>query len=446
MMQPARDLFAKVALALALAIMPTHATGQAQPFPNPGWQASYDQLRHQIANIPAFDNHGHPGLPDDSDVDAMQIPADSSLPFRLRPDNPEFVTAAQALYNYPYSDMSPEHAAVLVKEKHRLRDSLGAGYFSYILSQVGIETAVANRVAMPSYLEPSRFLWVFFVDPFLFPLNNDGFASKNPDLKLNLPLEEKLRQRYLSEIGLNRVPDGLADYLAIISQILQMKQKAGAVGTKFEIAYFRPLRFSDPTRETAERIYAKYVHGRSVPDSDYYELQGFLFRYLLEESGKLHLPVQIHTAVGGGDYFNLTGGNVMNLENILRDPRFDNVTFVLLHGGFPHEREAIWLAARKNVYLDSSLMELFLYPAEFQHSLRLWLETFPEKILFGSDTFPISDLTGAEEFYWLAAESTRRALAGALSEMIAENEITAPQALALARGYLHDNAVHLYKR
>ena len=126
----------------------------------------------------------------------------------------------------------------------------------------------------------------------------------------------------------------------------------------------------------------------------------------------------------------------MNLENILRDPRFANVTFVLLPGGFPHEREAIWLAARKNVYLDSSLMELFLHPEEFKHSLRQWLETFPEKVMFGSDTFPISDVTGAEEFYWLAAESTRSALAGARSEMIAEREITEPQALALAHGYL----------
>jgi uncharacterized protein len=444
-MQRARDFFAKVSLAVALAAIPTLATAQAQPLAGSGRQATYDQLRHQIADIPAFDNHGHPGLPEDSDVDAMQIPADSSLPLRLRAENPEFVAAAQALFHYPYSDLSPEHAAVLVQEKQRLRQSLGDRYFSHILDQVGIETAVANRVAMPSYLEPSRFLWVFFLDPLLFPLNNEGFASKNPDLKLNLPLEEKLRQRYLSEVGLNRVPDGFADYLAIMSRILQMKRTAGAVGTKFEIAYFRPLRFSDPTRETAERIYRKYVHGGVVPDSDYSELQDFLFRYLLEESGRLHLPVQIHTAVGGGDYFNLTGGNIMNLENILRDPRFENVTFVLLHGGFPQEREAIWLAARKNVYLDSSLMELFLYPEEFKHSLRLWLETFPEKVVFGSDTFPISDVTGAEEFYWLAAESTRSALAGALAEMIAEKEITEAQALALARGYLHDNAAHLYR-
>jgi predicted TIM-barrel fold metal-dependent hydrolase len=156
--------------------------------------------------------------------------------------------------------------------------------------------------------------------------------------------------------------------------------------------------------------------------------------------------VQIHTAVGAGDYFNLSGGKVMNLENILRDPRFDNVTFVLLHGGFPYEREAIWLAARKNVYFDSSLMGLFLYPAQLKNVLRQWLELFPEKVMYGSDTFPISDVLGAEESYWLATESARNALAAALAEMVCENEISEAQAVAMAHAYLHDTAAGIYRK
>jgi uncharacterized protein len=444
-MRGARFFFASVALVAGMIANPVLAHAQAQVYPGPELKSTYDKLRRKIANIKIFDNHGHPGLPDDSDVDAMQIPADSSLPFRLREDNQEFVGAARALFGYPYADFSSLHAPSLVQEKKRLREKLGASYFSRILDEVGVETAVANRVSMPPYLLPNRFRWVFFVDPFLFPLNNQGFASKNPDLKLNVPLEEKLLQRYLSEAGLKQVPESLRDYLAFISRVLRMKSTAGGVGIKFEIAYFRPLLFTDPRPDTAERIYAKCALGGSVSDADYRQLQDFLFRYLLQEAGRLQLPVQIHTAVGGGDYFNLSGGNIMNLENVLRDPRFENVTFVLLHGGFPHEREAIWLAARKNVYLDSSLMVLFLYPDEFKRSLREWLETFPDKIVFGSDTFPISDTTGAEEFYWLAAESARNAIAAALADMISENEVTEAQALALARGYLHDTAARLYR-
>jgi hypothetical protein len=406
----------------------------------------YQKLRREIAGIKVFDDHGHPGFSDDSDVDAMSIPPDSALPFRLREDNLEFVDAARALFGYRYNDFTPEHVSSLVQEKKRLRESLGAGYFSRILDQVGIETAVANRVAMPEYLQPARFRWVFFVDAFLFPLNNQQLAAKNPDMKLNVPMEEKLLQRYLAQAHLHKLPGDFGGYLRFISQIVEANQKAGAVGIKFEVAYFRPLAFGDPGQERAAVVYAKYVAGGAVPESEYRDLQDFLFRYLLEEAGRLRLPVQIHTAVGGGDYFNLSGGKVMNLENIVRDPRFDYVTFVLLHGGFPYEREAIWLAARKNVYFDSSLMGIVLYPEQLKHSLREWLELFPGKILYGSDTFPISDSLGAEESYWLATESARNALAAALAEMVSENEITEEQAVSMARAYLHDTAARLYSQ
>jgi predicted TIM-barrel fold metal-dependent hydrolase len=148
--------------------------------------------------------------------------------------------------------------------------------------------------------------------------------------------------------------------------------------------------------------------------------------------------------VGIGDYFNLSEGNVMNLENILRDPRYSETTFVLIHGGYPYEREAIWLAAVKNVYMDSSLMEIYMYPSEFKHTLKQWLETFPDKITFGTDSFPYNETLGAEESYWLGVQSARTALAAALAEMISMGEVNETQALKMARGYLHDNAVGLY--
>src|SRR6202021_4050957 len=132
---------------------------------------------------------------------------------------------------------------------------LGAAYFSHILDQVGIETAVANRVSMPTYLQTTRFRWVFFVDAFLFPLNNQAMASKNPDLKLNVPLEEKLLKRYMAQAHLNQLPGNFADYLAFAFSILEANKKAGAVGIKFEIAYFRPLLFSDPGQEQAATTY-----------------------------------------------------------------------------------------------------------------------------------------------------------------------------------------------
>ena len=40
---------------------------------------------------------------------------------------------------------------------------------------------------------------------------------------------------------------------------------------------------------------------------------------MADQAGKLHLPMHFHTAVGIGDYFSLRQGNVLNLENVVRD-------------------------------------------------------------------------------------------------------------------------------
>ncbi len=149
--------------------------------------------------------------------------------------------------------------------------------------------------------------------------------------------------------------------------------------------------------------------------------------------------------MGIGDYFNLSESNIMNLENILRDPRYADVVFVMIHGGYPLERQAIWLAAVKNVYMDSSLMEIDMYPSEFKASLKQWLETFPDKITFGTDAFPYNEVLGAEESYWLGVQSARSALAAALAEMVSMGEVTEVKALEMARAYLHDNATRLYE-
>jgi uncharacterized protein len=420
------------------------AGAQAQPLPGPDVRAIYDRLLPQIEAIRAFDNHGHPGYANDSDVDAMSIPPDSSAPLRLRDENTEILDAVKFLFNYPYADFSPEHQRWLVDQKAAAKAILGRGYFSHILDQVGIETAIANRVSMPSYLDPARFRWVYFVDNFLFPFDTERLESRNPDQKLNLPLERKLLARNLAKAHIETLPADFDGYLKFATGIIEDNKAKGEVGLKFEIAYYRSLHFDDPEEFRAAAIYTKYRAGGVPTNVDYRDFQDYVFRYLLREAARLHLPVQIHTAVGGGDFYMVEESSVMGLENILRDPRYENVTFVLLHGGYPHQGEAIWLTARKNVYLDSSLMGIFVYPAELHRILKQWLELFPDKIVFGSDTFPLTDAYGAEETYWLATKSARLALAAALAEMVSEKEITEQQAIQMAHAYLHDTAAKIY--
>jgi uncharacterized protein len=418
--------------------------GQARPLPGSDVQQIYQRLLPKIEKIPIFDHHAHPGFFDDPDVDAMAAPPGSAA-LRERATNPELVSAAKALFGYPYADLSPEHAKWLVQKKNELKKARGDQYFSDILDKLNIEEAVANRAMMADYLDRKRFLWVFFADALLWPFDNAHERSRNPDEKVYIPLQEKMLHRWMQQESVSKLPAEFAAYLAFATRTLEDNRNKGAIALKFEVAYFRSTKFSDPTREQAADAYQRFVNGGIPNEQEYRTFQDYLFRYLILEGGRLHLPVHIHSAVGIGDYFNLSESNIMNLENILRDPRYAGTTFVMIHGGYPYEREAIWLAAAKNVYMDSSLMEIWMYPSELKHVLKQWLETFPDKITFGTDAFPYNEVLGAEESYWLGVQSARTALAAALAEMISEGEVDETQALQMARGYLHDNAVGIYE-
>ncbi len=428
---------------LLCAIFTGSGRPQSRALPQADVQAIYQRLMQGIETIKVFDHHAHPGFGDDPDVDAQSAPP-QHLPLRARETNPELVVAVSGLFGYPYSDMSEDHVRWLGERAAAAEKAGGTAYWDAILDKCGIQASVANRVVMPSYLNPKRFRWVFFVDSFLFPFNNKLVTAANPDEGVYIPLQEKVLHRYMQQAGITQLPDSFDGYLAFVTRILEDNQKKGGIAQKFEVAYFRSLYFADPPREAAEAVYQKYRSGGVPNAEEYTTFQDYIFRYLVSEGGRLHLPVHLHTAVGEGDYFSLRKGSVMNLENVVKDPRYLGTTFVLVHGGYPYFREVIWLAAMKNVYIDTSEIEVLLYPSEFKQALRLWLETYPEKITFGTDAYPYSAALGSEEGYWLGVHSARDALAAALAEMVAANEITEAQALDFARGYLHDNAIRLY--
>jgi len=440
-MKPTQTHWLVTAILAAAGTLPVWA--QSRALPSGDVQGIYQRLLEKIKSIKIFDHHAHPGFGDDSDVDAQATPP-QHLPFRERETNPELVAAVKALFDYPYSDLSEAHMQWLQERSSAAEKAGGTSYWDRILDQCGIESSVANRVAMIGYLNPKRFRWVFFVDSFLFPFDNKVVTAENPDEGVYIPLQEKVLHRYMQQAGVSRLPNSFDDYLAFVSRILEENQKKGAIAEKFEAGYFRSLYFADPPRPAAAAVYQKYHSGGVPTPEEYKTFQDFVFRYLVTEGGRLKLPVHIHTAVGEGDYFSLRKGGVLNLENVVKDPRYLNTTFVLIHGGYPYFREVIWLASMKNVYIDTSEIETLVYPSEMKNVLKLWLETYPEKITFGSDAYPFSTALGAEESYWLAVYSARDALAAALAEMVASNEITEDKALEIARGYLHDNAVSLY--
>jgi predicted TIM-barrel fold metal-dependent hydrolase len=419
----------------------------------PGAQTTADPvLLTEIARIKAIDNHSHVmrvvgAGEEDREYDAL--PFDLMEPFplmvRLRPDNLEWVAAWRALYGYTHSDMSEAHVRELAEIKRRVKRQRGGAYPAWVLDQLGIETMLANRIAMGRGLDAPRFRWVPYVDALVFPLNNDAAKRSNLDYRAFYPAEERLLRRYLNDLGLRTLPPTLKEYLArVVTATLERQRRAGAIAVKFEIAYLRALAFADPSESEASRVYASYVKGGEPPAAEYRVLQDFLFRYLAREAGRLGLVVHIHVFHGGGGSYVQSGSDPVLLDTVFNDPTLRKTSFVIVHGGYPYTRQVAGLLSKPNVYADFSAQDLVLYPRALSDILRDWLEYYPEKVLFGTDASPFVGEIGWEETGWLATTTARQALALALSGMINDGEITRERALELARMVLRENAIKLY--
>src|SRR6202023_410368 len=123
------------------------------------------------------------------------------------------------------------------------------------------------------------------------PFNNRDQSAKNGDLGVYIPLQEKILLRYEKQECLSAVPGDLAGYESFVRQTLADNQKKGGVAMKFEAAYFRSLYFSEPPRAKAEEVYNKYRGGGVPTEQDYRLFQDYVFRVLIEQAGKLGLPV-----------------------------------------------------------------------------------------------------------------------------------------------------------
>jgi len=400
------------------------------------------QLAAEIAKIRAIDNHAHPVRPafgSDKDVDYDALPVEtmepSTEPVRTRQGSPLALEASHALFG---------NAQDYRERKRQVLAEKGAGYANWVLDQLGIETMLANRVAMGPGLAPPRFLWVPFEDALMYPLNNSSLAAKNSDRKAFFADEDRLLQRYLKESGYSELPASFDDYLKkVVTATIERHKRGGAIAVKFETAYLRLLEFDDPTQAEAARVYSGSRRA-APPDASYKLLQDYIFRYIASECGRLGLAVHLHCAAGGGGYFHIAEGNPLALESVLNDPKLRKTNFVMLHGGWPFTREVAALLSKPNAYTDFSSQTFSNYPRAVAGAIREWLEYAPEKVLFATDAYPFSEEMYWEEAGWVAATTGRQALGLALTEMMHDGEITRTRAMEIAHMVLRDNARKLY--
>jgi hypothetical protein len=407
----------------------------------------------EISKIKAIDNHAHPlkyvapGEKPDDEFDALPLDAIEAfpLPLRLSPTNPEFIRAWHDLYGYAHSDMSEAHVRELLDAKQRVLKERGDAFPAWILNQLNIETMFANRVAMGRGLTAPRFRWVAFDDALIFPLNNDAAKRSNRDYAAFYPGEERLLKRYLSDLKITALPVTLDLYLKrVVTATLERQKQNGAVAVKFEAAYLRKLDFDNPDEARARATYTRFVNGGEPPASDYKALQDFLFFYVAREAGRLGMAVHIHCISGAGGFYRQSGSDPLLLEAAFNDPALRKTNFVVVHGGYPFTKEMGQLLSKPNVYADFSAQTFFTYPRELSDILRNWLESYPDKVLFGTDAFSFGPAVDWGEVAWLSNTTARQALALALTGMMNDGEITRERATELAHMVLRENALRLY--
>lgn len=412
------------------------------------------QLLDEINKIKAIDNHAHPlrydaeGEKPDDEFDALPLEAIDPfpLPLRLRLDNPEFIGAWKQFYNYNYDDMLPAHLAELLAAKKKVLQQQGPNFPNWALDQLNIETMFANRVAMGRGLASPRFRWVSFVDALLYPLSNETAKKSNRDYAGFYPGEEKLLKRYLADLGLKSLPATLDLYAKnVVTATLERQKQQGVLALKYESAYLRLLDFDRPDGRRAAATYARFVGGGEPSPGDYKALQDYLFHHIAKEAGRLGLAIHIHVIDGAGSYYRPSGSNPLLLEPTFNDPELRKTNFVVVHGGLPFTRQVISMFGKPNVYADFSAQTFFLFPRALSEVLRSWLETYPDRVLFGTDAFSFSPAVDWPELAWLSNTTARTALAMALTGMMNDGEISRERAGELARMVLRENAIKLYK-
>jgi hypothetical protein len=191
---------------------------------------------------------------------------------------------------------------------------------------------------------------------------------------------------------------GVDQILAEVDAHVAAAAERGRCGLKTVIAYRSGLGIEPGvTRARAGSALRAGGPAASKP------LRDLAFERLLAGAADTGLPVQIHTGFGDSD-LRLRRADPTLLEDVLDTPAGRHAPIVLLHSGFPYQDEAGYLAAaRPNVHVDLSLVNLFA-PANLADGILRVIGVAPvDRVLFGTDAYLLP------EAFWFAAVMLREA-------------------------------------
>ncbi|MGK7941653.1 MAG: amidohydrolase family protein [Crocosphaera sp.] len=248
-----------------------------------------------------------------------------------------------------------------------------------------------------------------------------------------------IRLEYIAEQLLNSI-DNFDDFLdSFCNQIISKSPEV--IGLKSIAAYRSGLSIESIPESTAKLRFQQIKQenqGQKIRLTDKI-LIDFLLGVSLDIAAENKLPIQFHTGFGDRD-LDLRFSNPLCLRQLLENPRWKEVTIILLHASYPYTKEAGYLAAvYPQVYLDFGLAIPSLSIQGMKRVLGELLELAPTtKILYSSDAHNIPEL------YYLGAKWGRDLLAEVLEESVTNGDLTAQESLEIATAILKGNAKRIY--
>ncbi|HVP61670.1 MAG TPA: amidohydrolase family protein [Myxococcaceae bacterium] len=405
-------------------------------------QAADRALLTELAKVKAVDAHSHLLINrvEPAGKALAQQRSATDLPLRLRGLGPEWARTWKLLYKVNVPDPSDKRFAEpekrfadLQQARELLVEDLDGEFSARMLDQANVEMAIVSGEPLTGKgLE--RFRFVPRADVFLRPFAQDSAEALKP---------------FFIAARIYTLPKGLDEYLRkVVTAALERWVSEGAVGIDLGISAWRSLDFDEVNAEAARSAYGRLVIGGEFGASpaDLKAFQDYTFRYLAREAGRVGLVVHVKTGMSRDATGIVGNGNPILLGSAMADPTLQKTKWLLVHGGFPFDKETGPLLLRPNVYADVSVQDLVRSPTELGESLRRWFELAPERVCFATDAAsdPSAPQLRWPELTYLGAETTRAALAIALSRMISDGMVTRTQALEIGKGVLRENALALH--
>jgi hypothetical protein len=306
----------------------------------------FQRLAAALDPVPAIDTHTHLLGLKNLKFDPAQA---TQGPVLMRSTHPWLLSMIKARFGVtldPRDWASADES--IVAARTGMVNRLGEhGYWMNHLDYTNTEIVLVNSNTRQG-TDGARLRWVPHASTLLYPLPADHLMARSPGHKADITDLQRDLRGFLKEADLTAVPADLNAYIGFVDQTLRRWQQQGAVAVKFFDAYLRTLRIAEVPEARAVTLYAK---GRTKPltRDEYIALQDFLWRHIILEAGKIHLPVHIHSSLGVPPFMRTHDSDVRSLDDVLTDPRFFATPVVLIHGGLPWYEIAAYQALKPNV-------------------------------------------------------------------------------------------------